>query len=162
MNENKQLIAWLNDAYAMERSLAQVLENHMKDAERIPEVHQRDEQHLAETRGHARQIERCLSILGETPSGTKGVIGSVMGAVQGATTGVFRDEILKNFLSDYAAEHFEIACYRSLIAAANELGQPEIAQICGEILKEEEAMAEWLEERLPAVTHMSLHQAAHA
>jgi ferritin-like metal-binding protein YciE len=37
MNEHKQLIAWLNDAYSMERSLNKVLENHSKDADAFPE-----------------------------------------------------------------------------------------------------------------------------
>ncbi len=160
MNEHKQLIAWLNDAYSMERSLTQVLENHTHDAGGFAEIHQREEQHLIETQGHAQQIERCLSILGEKPSTVKGMMGSAMGMIEGTAPGVFRDEIMKNVLMDYAAEHLEIACYRSLITAANELGQAEIARICEQILKEEEAMAEWIEQRLPEITRMSLHQTA--
>jgi len=158
MNERKQLIAWLNDAYSMEKSLTKVLENHTKDAVGFPEIRDRDEQHLFETHGHARQLERCLAILGEKPSTIKGMMGSAMGTFEGAASGIFRDEIMKNFIMDCAAEHMEIACYRSLIAAANELGETEIAQICGEILKEEEAMAEWLEQHLSGITHLSLHQ----
>jgi ferritin-like metal-binding protein YciE len=53
----------------------------------------------------------------------------------------------------------EIACYRSLIAAAEELGEPEIARICGEILKQEEAMSAWLAQRIPAITRMTLQTA---
>lgn len=162
MNEHKQLIAWLNDAYSMERSLTKVLENHAKDAEGFPDLHQRQEQHMTETQGHAQRIERCLSILDEKPSTVKGMMGSAMGTVEGVATSVFRDEIMKNTLMDYAAEHLEIACYRSLITAANELGQVEIARICGEILNEEEAMAEWIEQRLPDITRISLHQTANA
>lgn len=155
----KQLIAWLNDAYAMERSQAKVLQNHAEDAADLPDVRQKDMQHLYETRRHAEKIEKCLELIGEKPSKTKGVLGSLLGKAQGAATGVFGDEILKNFLSDYAMEHFEIACYRSLITAAEEAGQPEIAEICQGILKEEEAMAKWLTERLDDVTRMSLQQA---
>lgn len=162
MNEHKQLIAWLNDAYAMERSLTNVLENHAKDAGAFAEIQQRQQQHLTETQGHAQQLERCLSILGETPSTVKGMMGSAMGTVEGMATGMFRDEIMKNVLMDYAAEHFEIACYRSLIIAANELGQAEIARICEGILKEEEAMAEWLSQHLPEIARMSVHQTANA
>jgi ferritin-like metal-binding protein YciE len=157
--QRKQFIAWLNDAYAMERSLAKVLENHVNDAKDHEEIRRRDEQHLAETRHHARQVERCLEILGEKPSAVKAAMGTAMGTVQGAATGMFGDEIMKNFISDYAAENMEIACYRSLIAAAEELGEPEIARICGEILKQEEAMSAWLAQRIPAITRMTLQTA---
>lgn len=156
----EQLVTWLNSAYSMEKSLVQVLENHAKDAEDLPEVRQRDEQHIQETRRHADLVEQCLGILGEKPSTMKSAMGNLMGKVQGASSGMHRDELVKNFLSDYAAEHFEIACYRSLIAAAEELGQPEIARICTEILRDEERMAAWLEERIPEVTRMHLQQTA--
>ncbi len=162
MNEHKQLIAWLNDAYSMERSLANTLENHASDAERFPEIRQRQSQHATETRSHAQQIERCLSILDEKPSTVKGMMGSAMGTVEGIATGIFRDEIMKDVLMGYAAEHLEIACYRSLITAAKELGQAEIARICEQILKEEEAMAQWIEQHLPDITRMSLHQTSNA
>jgi ferritin-like metal-binding protein YciE len=162
MSNKEQLIKWLNSAYSMEQNLTKVLENHAKDAKDFPEIRQRDEQHIEETRRHAERVKQCLAILGEKPSTIKSAMGNIMGAVQGAATGMFRDEIVKNFLSDYAAEHFEIACYRSLIVAAEELGQAEIAQVCREILREEEAMAQWLEERIPSVTRMTLQQAAHA
>lgn len=42
----------------------------------------------------------------------------------------------------YVFEHHEIACYRSLIGAAEELGDAETAELCTEILREEEAMAD--------------------
>jgi ferritin-like metal-binding protein YciE len=160
MNANKQFIAWLNDAYSMESALGKVLQNHARDAQDLPEVEKKINLHITETHRHAELIKQCLAILGETPSMMKTVIGAVMGTVQGTATGPFRDEIIKNFISDYAAEHLEMACYRSLIAAAEELEQPEIVRICGEILGEEKAMAAWLEDRIPEMTRMALLQAA--
>ena len=156
-----QLISWLNNAYSMEESLAKVLESHAHDAKDLPEIRDRLEEHLRQTRRHAERMRRCLERLGEQPSSVKSMIGALTGMVQGASTGLFHDELLKNFLSDFAAENFEIACYRSLIAAADDLDQPEIAAICLETLSEEEMMAEWLEERIPEVTRMTLDQLAH-
>ncbi|MDX2185865.1 MAG: ferritin-like domain-containing protein [Opitutaceae bacterium] len=158
MNNDKQLIAWLNDAYGMERSLAKVLENHVKDSEEYPELRTRLEQHLVETRRHADQVALCLERLGEKPSTTKAVIGSTMGAVQGAASGMFRDEIIKNLLSDYSAENMEIASYKSLVAAADELGHPEIARTCEGILRDEEEMADWLEQKIPMMTRTFLQR----
>lgn len=156
--DKQQLVSWLNSAYAMEQSLMQVLENHADDARDFPEVRQRDLQHLEETRRHAKDVEECLSILGEKPSATKSVTGSVMGKVQGMSSGMYKDELVKNFLSDYAAEHFEIACYTSLAAAANELGFARIVELCESILEDERAMADWLEERIPLMTVQYLQE----
>ena len=162
MTANEQFVAWLNSAHSMEVSLAKVLENHAKDAKEFPEIQQRIEQHVDATKRHAKRVEDCLQLLGETPSSTKSLIGNITGMVQGASTGMFKDELVKNFLSDYGAEHFEIACYRSLIAAAEDLGRPEITVICEEILMEEEAMAEWIEDKIPEVTRLLLHQQTNA
>ena len=162
MTHNEQLITWLNSAYAMEQSLAKVLENHAKDAKDHPEIAGRIEEHITETRGHAERIEECLEILGTKPSAVKAAVGNIMGMVQGASTGMFRDELVKNVLADYASEHFEIACYRSLIAAAEAAEQSEIAEVCGEILEEEEAMAAWLEEHIDQVTRHVLMQHSNA
>lgn len=151
-----QLTTWLNDAYSMEQSLAQALENHAKDAEDFPEIQRHLEQHIDETRRHADRVKYCLSLLGETPSTAKSVIGNVSGMLHGASTGMYSDELVKNALADFASENFEIACYRSLIAAAQEVNRPEIADVCREILQDEEAMAEWLETQIPQITQTFL------
>ncbi len=150
--DNKQLIGWLNDAYAMERNLETVLEDHARNEKNIPELRIRHERHAAETRRHAELVEECLGLLGERPGVAKTTLGMAMGAVTAAASGMFSDEFVKNLLSDYSSEHLEIASYTSLIAAAEELGHPRIAAICKEILAEEKAMAAWLVEMIPAVT----------
>jgi ferritin-like metal-binding protein YciE len=155
-----QVKTWLNSAYAMEQSLAQVLKNHASDArEDYPEVQSRIEEHLAETERHAERVKNCLQLLGDEPSTTKSAIGNIMGMVQGASTGMYRDEIVKNALADYASEHFEIACYRSLIAAAEEIGRTEIADVCREILRDEESMAQWYQLKIPEITRTFLQRA---
>ncbi|HSJ23168.1 MAG TPA: ferritin-like domain-containing protein [Longimicrobiales bacterium] len=151
-----QLLAWLNDAYAMEMAQIPILENHAEDARREPDVRDRHLEHLRETKQHARDIRRCIAHLGEKPSVTKKAIGRVTGAMESVATEPFQDELMKNALMDYAAEHFEIACYRSLIAAAKEAGHPKIARVCEQILEEEEAMAEWLQDHLVPTVHRTL------
>lgn len=158
--ERQQFIAWLTDAHAMELATAKILENHREDAVNHPEIRQKIEQHIAETRRHAELVAQCLEILGAPkPSSIKNALGTMMGKVQGAMSAPFGDEIMKNCLSDYTAEHMEIACYRSLMTAADDLGEHEISRLCTQILQEEESMAHWLEQQLPEVTRLSLHQA---
>jgi ferritin-like metal-binding protein YciE len=152
---NDLVIAWLRDAYAMEKALTPVLENHAKDSKH-PQVRQRIEQHAAETRKHADLVEQCLRQLGEEPSTFKNTIAKVLGGVQSITTSAFKDDEVKNALQDYGTEHFEIACYRSLIEAAKLLNLPDIVRVCEQILKEEEAMARFLEQNLPTTVHDTL------
>jgi ferritin-like metal-binding protein YciE/ElaB/YqjD/DUF883 family membrane-anchored ribosome-binding protein len=156
--EEEQLLAWLNDAYAMEKAQIPILENHAEDARRHPEVRKRDLQHLEETKQHVKDIKRCIAHLGEKPSISKKAIGRITGAMNSVATEPFEDEIMKNFLMDYAAESFEIACYRSLIVAAEEAGHPKIARVCEEILQDEEEMAEWIRDHLPKAVHITLSE----
>jgi ferritin-like metal-binding protein YciE len=160
MESNEQLIAWLQDAHAMEQSLEQVLTRHSAAAAEHPEVQQRLEEHLDETRRHREHVAECLETLGASPSTIKSAAGGFMGAMQGMSTGVFQDELIKNALADYAMEHFEIGCYMSLIAAAEEAGHQQIARTCGEILREEVKMAGWLEDQIPQLTRNHLHPSA--
>jgi ferritin-like metal-binding protein YciE len=154
---DEQLLAWLNDAYAMERAQLPILKNHANDARRLPDVRKRDLQHLEETEQHARDVRRCIEYFGEKPSATKKLIGRVTGTMNSVATEPFSDEVLKNFLTDYATEHFEIACYRALVVAANAAGHPKIAAVCEQILQEEEAMAAWIEKNLSTAVQETLH-----
>lgn len=62
------------------------------------------------------------------------------------------DEIVKGAMAGYVFEHFEIASYTALIAAAKTAGDPETARVCEQILVQEEAMADWLATHLPELT----------
>lgn len=145
------LIGWLNDAYAMEKGLVQVLENHANDVKDRPEMYRRMAQHLEETKMHAERVKDCVERLGGSTSSVKTAMGSVTGFLQGRSTGASPDELVKNALADYASEHLEIASYRALIVAARALGEQQVVQVCEAILREEEEMARWLEHNLPMV-----------
>lgn len=156
--KKKLLLAWLNDAYAMEKALIPILEHHARDARDYPHIRARDLDHLEQTRHHADLVKGCIERLGESPSTTKTALGSLIGTMNSVATGPFEDELVKNFLSDYAAEHLEIASYKALIAAAQEVGDRETALVCEQILWEEEDMARWLEENLPMAVRETLRK----
>ncbi|CAN5545065.1 hypothetical protein BH24GEM3_BH24GEM3_06450 [soil metagenome] len=154
--ENDLLLAWLNDAYAMEKAQIPILENHAKDAKDYPNIRKKDLQHLEQTRRHAEMVKSCIERLGGKPSTSKKTLGTVIGNLGSVSTGPFEDELVKNFLSDYATENLEIASYRALITAAQELGDRETARICKQILRDEEEMARWLEDNLPMAVRETL------
>jgi ferritin-like metal-binding protein YciE len=152
-----QLAAWLDDAYAMEQGLVPILQNHATDLDAaVPGAAARIREHISETQQHADRVKRCLQILNESPSQMKSTFSSIMGAVEGRATTAFRDVLVKNALMDYASEQFEVACYRALIAAARQLGYAEIASLCEQNLRDEERMAEWVDQQLPMLVGRTL------
>ncbi|HEX6903731.1 MAG TPA: ferritin-like domain-containing protein [Thermoanaerobaculia bacterium] len=154
------LIGWLNDAYAMEKGLVQVLENHANDVKDRPEMYRKIAEHLEKTKMHAERVRDCVERLGGSTSTVKTTLGAVSGFFQGRSTGASPDELVKNALADYASEHLEIASYRALIVAARALGEQDVVRICEDILRDEEDMARWLEQSLPTVVQEYLGQHA--
>jgi len=65
---------------------------------------------------------------------------------------------VKGAMASYTFEHLEIAAYRSLIAAAEAAGDQETKRVCESILKEEEAMADWLAEHIGTITRQYLQR----
>lgn len=147
------LLDWLRDAHALEEAEITALSNHAKSAEEYPQLKAKLEQHLETTRRHSAEVRECINRLGGDSSGTKDVIGKTTTFLQGLVAGASGDTVVKNCLNDYAAEHMEIASYKSLIAAADELGERPVADTCRRILRDEEEMASWLENSIPTVTH---------
>ncbi|WP_106475885.1 ferritin-like domain-containing protein [Phytohalomonas tamaricis] len=149
---HEHLLDWLRDAHGMEQQAEQMLKAQAGRLENYPELKARIEQHIEETQHQADLVEGCISKLGGSPSGVKDTGGKMMAMMQGMGGMFTTDEVLKGGIASYAFEHFEMASYRSLIGAAEYAGEPEIKQTCEAILKQEEAMAKWLEDNLPETT----------
>lgn len=156
MSGREQLISWLNDAYAMEQALEETLERHAKDAGDDPEVHARITRHIDETRSQAEKVKGCVESLGGKVSGAKSAFGNMFGAMQGMANKPAKDTMVKNAIADYAVEHFEIACYKALIEAAQKLGEQRIADELTVILRQEEDMAAFLAEKLPRTVDVAV------
>ena len=105
-------------------------------------------------------VNGCVDRPGGGTSALKTGMANVQGVAQALATGLAKDELVKNFLSDYAAEQFEFASYTALIAGAEALDDQETARVCREILREDEAMAQWIAQRLPSVVQQTLQQEA--
>jgi ferritin-like metal-binding protein YciE len=160
MAPKDDLMDWLNNAYAMELALQEVLKNHAHDAAEMPNVQERLVRHAAETAAQAVRLKNLIESVGGTVSGGKAILGEVLGRFNAITTSLAEDKLVKNILADFAAENLEVACYTSLIAAAEELGLFQVAEICRENLAEEQAMASWLKQQIPEVTRFFLRKEA--
>lgn len=153
-DQSKQLLKWLDDAYAMEKSMIKTLEKHAKDADDYPQLKARIEEHIEETKQQADTIHDCIERLGGSVSGLKGATTALMGGLQGITTAAVADDLVKNTLVDYAAEHYEIAAYKAIEQLATRTGDADVAEMCREIIAEEQEMADFLDQHIVNVVDL--------
>lgn len=145
-------VDWVRDAHAMEKQAETMLTKMADRLERYPRLRERITQHIAETQDQQRLVEGVLERLDKSNSVIKDTAGK-MSAMTQALGGVFAsDEVIKGGISGYVFEHFEIACYDTLIVTAEAVGDLEGALVFRKIKVQEEEMAKWLAENLPGVT----------
>ncbi|TIP84177.1 MAG: ferritin-like domain-containing protein [Mesorhizobium sp.] len=151
-DSQERLTQWLRDAHAMEEQAETMLSGQIRRLENYPELRDRMTLHLEETRQQAKRLEQCLDRMGEGSSTLKDAGGKIVAMGQNISGLFAGDEVMKGSLASYTFEHMEIASYKMLIAAAGEVGDAETQSACKANLREEEAMAEWLESKLGTVT----------
>ena len=145
-------VTGLKNAHAMENQALSIMKPQVSRIENYPEVAARLEQHVRETEGQMARIDDLLQELDKGPSSLKDMALALTGGMAAVGHSVAGDEILKNSFANYAFEHFEIASYKSLLTLA-ELGGFSFATSALQTnLREEEQMAQWIDENLRTVT----------
>ena len=150
--QRSTLIAWLDDAYAMETESLPSLCDRAMAAHAVFEARSRIDEHIHETEGHVERLRLALSSLGSRPSKPAQRIAPLSRI---ATKGATRNSpgtAVQDAVASYAEEQFEVAAYTALIAAAEHVGEVEIARLCRLNRSEDEDMAEWLEARIEILT----------
>jgi ferritin-like metal-binding protein YciE len=158
-----KLVQFLGEAHAKEKELETALQAHIAMTSRAP-YKKRLQQHLRETKDHARQLERRVKQLGGGPGAVQALqeaattaVGKAVAAAKGPVDtlrGVGEQEqMLKNAKQEYSEEAKEIATYRSIQAFAEKVGDRETAKLARGILREEERMASFLERQITALTN---------
>jgi ferritin-like metal-binding protein YciE len=142
----------LRNAHAMEIQARELMERQSERLTDYPEVKSRVQTHLRETEGQLKRLEQCLSSLGESTSTMKDTAQSFLGNIMALGHSMAGDEILKNTFANNAFEHFEIAAYKSLLTLCGPAGADGARTLLEQSLKEEEAMASWVDENVGKVT----------
>jgi ferritin-like metal-binding protein YciE len=96
-------------------------------------------------------MKQALASLGGSHPVIREGVSKVINLVAGLGTSLASDTPVKNAIADFATEHFEIACYTTLVQTATALGEKKIAATCKAILREEEAMAKGLRALFPEI-----------
>lgn len=147
----EHLIDWLRSAYAMEKQAESMLKAQASRLEHYPVLKARIEQHFDETISQQKLLEGCLDRLGSSPSTIKDLAGRIAAMGQAVGGMAVTDEVVKGAMAGYVFEHFEVASYTALIAAAKTAGDVETLRCCETILPQEQEMARWLLEHMPEV-----------
>ena len=155
-----KLAQYLNEAYAKERELESALQAHIQMTSRAP-YKKRLQQHLKETKDHARQVERRIkAITGRGPGTVEKIAGQAIGQAKSLAKAPLHmvrgvsdaEKMLKNAKSEYWNEHEEIATYTAIETLAEEVGDNDTAKVARGIRREEERMASFLERQIPLLT----------
>src|ERR671932_827890 len=165
-----KLIQYLNEAYGKEKQLETALTAHIAMTTRKP-YRKRLEQHLRETRNHAREVERRIKKLGGSAEevsvpGPDAVTEAATTAVDLARRGVAalqgpvhvlrgtgeQEKLLKNAKTEFQDEAEEIATYTSIEHLAQLVGDRETAQLAKRIHRDEERMRDFLARLIPQLT----------
>jgi ferritin-like metal-binding protein YciE len=146
---------WLRDAFAGEGQSITMLASQAKRIQNYPDLKARVEEHLVETEGQQELLRGLLERTAGPPL-IRTVAGKLSTAAQGISGMLAGDEIVKGAMATYIFEQGEIASYRVLMAAADELGDEEAQDVLGRILEQEEAMAAWLHDHLDVLTRIYL------
>ncbi len=160
-NANREtLIDYLRDAYAMEQQALSIIDRQLQRLEHYPQLSQGLQRHRAETESQAERLEACLHRLGADTSAIKTGVAKLAVNMQALMNTFASDEVMKDMISNYTFESYEIVNYKILAATAREVGEPEIERIATEILREEEAMQAWVDQQIPVVTAQYLAREA--
>ncbi|HEX8753475.1 MAG TPA: DUF892 family protein, partial [Solirubrobacterales bacterium] len=113
------------------------------------------QQHLKETKAHAKALDRRIRSLGGGPQVVQTVVGKATAAAKGPLHAIRGDgeleKMLKNAKTEYFNEAEEIATYLSLEHLAQKLGDGETAKLARAIRREEERMAKFLERQIKSL-----------
>ena len=161
-----KIVALLNEAYAKEQQLTAALEQHLEATTRA-DYEKRLNEHLKETKAHARAVSQRITQLGGTPAtvsvpGPEGVSKAAQGmqdvlakaktAAQGSLEVVRgsgeQERMVRNARTEFAEEAHEIAAYTVIDALATAVGDADTARVVRGILREEERMQKYLSDLL--------------
>ena len=143
-----KLIQYLNEAYGKERELEVALQVDIAMTTR-PQYKKRLQQHLRETKAHAKALDRRIKKLGGGGQTVQSLVGKATAVAKGPLHAVRGDgqqeKMLKNAKTQFTAEQEEISTYLALEVFATKVGDSETAKLARDIRNEEERMAKFLE-----------------
>ena len=152
-----QLVNHLDEAHALEQTVLRMLDGLIQSAD-DPEIIDRLEHHKLETQQHESLMRSRLEAHGATPSKVRQAAGMLEAALKMPLDLVRGERTGRSARDAYTTEHLEIASYELLRRVAERAGDEETARACLDILEQERAMAQFIEERWDRFAEQSLRE----
>jgi ferritin-like metal-binding protein YciE len=146
------LLTGMRNQHAVENQAISLMSRQVERLENYPEMEARMRLHIDESKAQAQRLEEMLSTLGSSHSALKDAGLSLTANMAAIAHAMAPDEVVKNSFANYAFEHFEIAAYKSLITLSQAVGQDSGVAALEQSLREEVAMAAWIEQHLADTT----------
>jgi ferritin-like metal-binding protein YciE len=151
-----KLVQYMNEAYGKERELETALQAHIAMTTKTP-YQKRLKEHLRETKGHAKALERRIKKLGGGGHAIQTVVAKATAAAKGPLHMIRgsgeQEKMLKNAKTEYFNEHEEISTYLALETFATKVGDRETAKLARDIRRDEERMAKFLEGQIKQLSN---------
>jgi ferritin-like metal-binding protein YciE len=165
LNErDSKLVQYLNEAYGKEKQLETALEAHIAMTTRAP-YKKKLQEHLKETKAHAREVEKRIKQLGGAANGdgitaaanvVQTAANKAAALAQGPLHAVRgtgeQEKLLKNAKTEFQDEAEEIATYTAIETLAIAVGDKDTAALAKRIRREEERMQNFLARLIPQLT----------
>lgn len=151
-----KLIQYLSEAYGKERELEMALQADIAMTTKPP-YKKRLQQHLRETKAHAKALDKRIKKLGGGGQTVASLVGKAT-AVAKAPIHMVRgsgeqEKLLKNAKTQFTAEQEEISTYLAIETFATKVGDADTAKLARDIRREEERMAKFLESQIKALAN---------
>lgn len=145
-------VTGLKNAHALEKQAISIMTPQVARLDHYPEMRDRLQAHIDETRGQIARLDQLLSQVGTSPSMIKDMGLSMTGGIAAIAHSAAGDEVLKNSFANMAFENFEIASYKSLIAMSEALSMTDARGLLVQTLQEEQSMAQFIDDNLATIT----------
>jgi ferritin-like metal-binding protein YciE len=144
----KLFVEELKDLHSAEKQITKTLPK-LIEAATSADLKKAFEHHLEETEGHVERLDKAFELLGTRPKdkacdGMKGILSEGSEMLKETKEGDIRDVALIS--AAQRVEHYEIAAYGTVRSYAEQLNQPQIAELLQATLEEEKAADKKLNE----------------
>ena len=157
-NSQEKFIYELGDIYDAEQQFLAGQQEMLQNASNA-QLQQGLQEHIQQTQQHIQNLDQVFSQMGQPAgSSTCAVAQSLVREAQ-QMIGMAQSPELRDCVIDGAAakvEHFEIASYRSLLTAAQAMGQQQIVTLLQQNLRQEEQTAQKLESLAPQLVQQAM------
>jgi ferritin-like metal-binding protein YciE len=154
----EHLVEELNDLLNAEQQLIEALPM-MADSASRRELKAAFKNHLAQTRSHEKRVSQALKLLGEKAAGKtceamEGLLEEGQDLMSSGEPGALLDAML--ITAAQKVEHYEIATYGTVRTYARVIGEPGVARLLEQTLKEEKAA----DQKLTSIAESKVNRSA--